>query len=137
MTAAVGASTTTTSSGYGAAGQTGALRGSRAGLEAQLNTYKKQLADWVDCPSGKTPEGKKKIESLDDKVSTTQARIKELDKTLSKSASGSNLNADTKADSQRIGDNPISSVSDVKTVQATTRANSAGAGPGGVIDTFA
>jgi hypothetical protein len=113
MTAAVGA--TIASSGYGSAGQAHASRGSRAGLEVQLDTYKKQLADWVDCPSGKTPEGKKKIEDLNNKVSVTKARIKDMDNTGSKSPTNNDLNANT---------------SDARSVAPA-------AGPGNLIDTFA
>jgi hypothetical protein len=112
MTAAVGA--TIASSGYGSAGQAHASRGSRAGLEAQLDTYKKQLADWVDCPSGKTPEGKKKIEDLNNKVSVTEARIKDMDNTRNKSSTNNDLNANT-----------------------TAALNAPAAGPGNLIDTFA
>jgi hypothetical protein len=49
---------------------------STAGLEAQLAKYQVQLADWVSCPSCKTPEGKAKIQELSNKVSDTQQRIK-------------------------------------------------------------
>ncbi|MBI5922371.1 MAG: hypothetical protein HY847_12090 [Betaproteobacteria bacterium] len=49
---------------------------STAGLEAQLARYQIQLADWVSCPSCKTPEGKAKIQELSNKVSDTQQRIK-------------------------------------------------------------
>jgi hypothetical protein len=33
-------------------------------LDAQLNTYRAQLEDWVTCPSAKTPEGKAKIAQI-------------------------------------------------------------------------
>lgn len=49
---------------------------STAGLETQLAKYQVQLADWVSCPSCKTPEGKAKIQELSNKVSDTQQRIK-------------------------------------------------------------
>ena len=135
MSTAVGTSTTASAS-YGATGQPGTSRGSKAGLEAQLDTYKKQLCDWITCASAKTPEGKKKIEELNAKVSTTESRIKELDKAQVQAQSQFNPDAATSADIQRIA-NATASVSDVKTVQATTRSNSAGVGPGSLVDIFA
>jgi hypothetical protein len=59
------------------AGQSGA--GSTAGLEGQLARYQVQLADWVNCPSCKTPEGKAKIQELSDKVSEIKLTIKAAD----------------------------------------------------------
>jgi vacuolar-type H+-ATPase subunit I/STV1 len=44
-------------------------------LEAQLNKYQIQLADWTACPSGKTPEGKQKIQQIQDKVDTTKSQL--------------------------------------------------------------
>jgi hypothetical protein len=54
-------------------GQSGA--GSTAGLEAQLARYQAQLADWVNCTSCNTPEGKAKIQQFSDKVSETKQSI--------------------------------------------------------------
>lgn len=48
-------------------------------LAAQLARYQVQLADWVSCPSCKTPEGKAKIRELSDKVRETQQRIDTAD----------------------------------------------------------
>lgn len=45
-------------------------------LNAQLARYQIQLADWENCPSCKTPEGKAKIADLADKISNVQRRLK-------------------------------------------------------------
>jgi len=45
-------------------------------LEAQLDKLQIQLADWVSCPSGKTPEGKAKIKEISDKVSALEQVMK-------------------------------------------------------------
>lgn len=50
---------------------------SAAGLEAQLDQYKIQLADWVNCPSCKTAEGKAKIAEISGKISEVKTRINE------------------------------------------------------------
>jgi len=47
-----------------------------SGQEAQLDKYKVQLADWVHCPSCKTPEGKAKIRELSDKIAAIEQRLK-------------------------------------------------------------
>jgi len=48
------------------------------GLEAQIGQYKIKLADWVNCPSCKTPEGKAKISDISNKISNIQARIEKI-----------------------------------------------------------
>ena len=58
---------------------------SAAGLEAQLDQYKIQLADWVNCPSCKTSEGKAKIAEISGKISEIQMRINEAPVTQSNS----------------------------------------------------
>ncbi len=45
-------------------------------LEAQLDKLQIQLADWVSCPSSKTPEGKAKIKEISDKVSEIEQLMK-------------------------------------------------------------
>jgi hypothetical protein len=45
-------------------------------LSAQLARYQVQLADWENCPSCKTPEGKAKIADLTDKISSVKQRLK-------------------------------------------------------------
>jgi nicotinic acid mononucleotide adenylyltransferase len=48
-------------------------------LELGLSRYEAQLADWVTCPSGKSPEGKKKIADLQQKVDSTKDAIKQIE----------------------------------------------------------
>jgi len=49
---------------------------SLSGLDVQLDKYKAQLANWVNCPSCKTSEGKAKIQELSDKIATIEQKIK-------------------------------------------------------------
>jgi hypothetical protein len=51
---------------------------STAGIEAQLNRYKKELADCVSCASASTPEGKAAIAAAASKVSNAEARIEKI-----------------------------------------------------------
>jgi hypothetical protein len=44
-------------------------------MRAQLSRYEVQLADWCNCPSGKTAEGKKKIEELQQKADAAKAQL--------------------------------------------------------------
>jgi hypothetical protein len=48
-------------------------------LENQLNRYETQLADWCSCPSGKTPDGEKKIAELQDKAAALRVQLQRLD----------------------------------------------------------
>jgi hypothetical protein len=48
-------------------------------LDADLAKAEGQLADWVACPSRKTPEGKAKIEEISAKVDTIKAKLKSAD----------------------------------------------------------
>lgn len=66
-------------SGAGSSALGGGYTGqSSTSLEAKLSQYKQKLADWVSCPSSKTPEGKAKIKEFSDKVSDTQKRIQTI-----------------------------------------------------------
>ena len=47
-----------------------------ANLDADLAKAQSQLADWVACPSCKTPEGKAKIEEISAKVDTIKSKLK-------------------------------------------------------------
>ncbi len=61
----------------GAIGSSPGLSGlgkSSAGLDAQLTKYEIQLADWTNCPSCKTAEGKAKIAEISDKISDLKQR---------------------------------------------------------------
>lgn len=48
---------------------------SQLGSAAELAKYKKQLAEWVDCPSGKTPIVKAKIAEISDKIHAVKVQI--------------------------------------------------------------
>ena len=69
-------------------------------LQAQLNRYEVQLADWCNCPAGKTPEGKEKIRELTSKADGVRAQLDRIGGARSSgtslgtgSASGSGLPA--------------------------------------------
>lgn len=65
--------------GTSALASTSSVSASAAGLEARLAQYEIQLADWVNCPSCKTAEGKAKIAELSDKVLEIKQRIAAAD----------------------------------------------------------
>jgi hypothetical protein len=48
-------------------------------LENQLSKYEVQLADWCACPSGKTPDGKKKIADLRNKVDAIKVQLQQIE----------------------------------------------------------
>jgi len=48
-------------------------------LETQLSRYQTQLADWCNCPSGKTPAGKQKIADLQAKAGATKAQLEQVE----------------------------------------------------------
>ena len=50
-------------------------------LDAELNTARAQLEDWVTCPSAKTPEGKAKIKEVTAKFDSIKAQIAKEAKT--------------------------------------------------------
>ena len=58
-------------------------------LEAQLNRYQVQLADWCNCPSGKTPEGKAKIRQLQDQADAVKAQLERVAATKARQSSAS------------------------------------------------
>jgi hypothetical protein len=49
-----------------------------AGVEAQLERYKKELSNCVNCESAKTASGKAAIEAAASKISTAEARIEKI-----------------------------------------------------------
>ncbi|BBL70945.1 hypothetical protein [Methylogaea oryzae] len=51
---------------------------SPAYLDSQLKKYEAQLADWVGCPSCKTPEGKAKIAEISDQISAVKRQIQSV-----------------------------------------------------------
>jgi len=48
-------------------------------LQTQLSRYETQLADWCNCPGGKSPEGKKIIADLQQKADAVRMQIKQID----------------------------------------------------------
>ncbi len=48
-------------------------------LQSQLSHYQIQLADWCHCPSGTTPEGKRKIADIQAKADATQLQLKQVE----------------------------------------------------------
>jgi len=51
--------------------------GSAVALQAQLDRCNKQLSDWVNCASGKTPEGKQVVAALQEKISSIKQQIQQ------------------------------------------------------------
>jgi hypothetical protein len=51
---------------------------SAAILQSKLSRYEVQLADWCHCPSGTTPDGKRKIADLQAKADATKAQLEEV-----------------------------------------------------------
>ncbi len=54
-----------------------AASGRSAAFDAELARYQRQLAEWVDCPPGKTPEGRAGIAQIEDKVASVKAGLKQ------------------------------------------------------------
>jgi len=79
---------------------------SKSGLEAQISRYQQQLTDCVTCPSSKTPEGKAAIESLSNKISVVQSKLKEItDNTPKQTSTSQNLSQDNTAKSSASNEN--------------------------------
>ena len=62
--------------GSSSLGSSGYAGNSLSGLDVQLDKCKGQLADWVNCPSCKTPEGNAKIQEVSDKIAAIEQKIK-------------------------------------------------------------
>jgi hypothetical protein len=93
-----------------------------AGLDADLAKAESQLADWVHCPSSKTPEGKAKIAQCQSNVDQIKAKLKAAD-----DASSASRPQASKPAGAGLGAGSASS--------GATRASPWG--PGGLIDTYA
>lgn len=52
-----------------------------AGLDTQLAKLQTQLADWVNCPSCKTPEGKAKIAEISGQIKAVEQRMQAREQT--------------------------------------------------------
>jgi hypothetical protein len=48
-------------------------------LQTQLNQLEVKLADWCHCPSGKTPDGQRKIADLQAKEDAIKAQLQQID----------------------------------------------------------
>jgi hypothetical protein len=48
-------------------------------LQTQLSRYETELADWCNCPSGKTPAGKLKIADLQAKTDAARAQLEQVE----------------------------------------------------------
>ena len=65
-----------TSSSY----STGGMPASQPrGLDADLAKAQSELANWVHCPSSKTPEGKAKIEEVSARVDAIKGKMKKAE----------------------------------------------------------
>jgi hypothetical protein len=85
-------------------------------LEAQLDRLKAQLADWVNCPSCNTIEGKTKIAEISGKISEIVTQMKSADDAKignSAATADSNIFADNKAS------NVISATDSVKSTSSS------------------
>ena len=94
-------------------------------LDAELNSARAQLEDWVTCPSAKTPEGKAKIKEVTAKFDSIKAQIAKEAKT-----------ADLASDKLRSN----TAAAGLTAVQATSdiaRQNRPNAAIGGNIDVYA
>jgi hypothetical protein len=49
--------------------------GSQTALADNLARCKQKLGDWVACPSGKTPEGKRIIQTLERRITSLEAQM--------------------------------------------------------------
>ena len=49
---------------------------SQTGLQADVDACRRQMADWVTCPSANTPEGKARIAQIAARMSAAESRIK-------------------------------------------------------------
>lgn len=76
-----------------------------AGLEAQIQRYKKQLSDCIHCESSKTAQGQADIEALSAKITAAKARVDAIE--VAKSNVAKTGSADTSSESirhqERIG----------------------------------
>jgi len=69
VVAAIGSTVFASSAAGGSGGQ------SPVALQAQLDRFNQQLGEWISCPSGKTPQGQKIIQSIEEKISAIKAQI--------------------------------------------------------------
>ncbi|MBV8046053.1 MAG: hypothetical protein JO171_02795 [Paludibacterium sp.] len=75
MSSAISSDCTTSIAAYGSP----SANAPPAGLDAQLAKYQAELADWQNCPSRTTPEGKAKIKALQQKVDELKHQQQQAD----------------------------------------------------------
>lgn len=51
----------------------------RASLEAEITRYQQQLADCVNCPSSKTPQGKANIQEISNKIAADEQQLHQVE----------------------------------------------------------
>lgn len=105
-------------------------------LEAQLNRYQAQLADWCNCPSGKTPAGKEKIKDLQTQVDTVKAQLERVAKSQAQGPSA----ADRVSGSPNPGtdaNGTLPNRGSADNLPPSTATRFAGALLGGLVDAFA
>lgn len=85
---------------------------SAAGIEAQIARYQKELSDCVNCDSANTREGKEKIQTISDKISSAKARLEEItarkssnQPTAPNTATSPDISADKDGPASRVKDN--------------------------------
>jgi hypothetical protein len=66
----------------------GGAGGNDVATSSQLEKCRRQLGDWVACPSGKTPEGKKIIENLRSQITRLEQRVQSQSGTQNTGATG-------------------------------------------------
>ncbi len=64
-----------------------------AGLDAALAKSEGQLADWVCCPSAKTPEGKAKIAQISDQIGAIKAQMQKSEQATREAAAATSAPA--------------------------------------------
>jgi len=74
-------------------------------LNAQLAKYQVQLADWTNCPSCTTPDGKAKIAEIANKISDIKRSLQsaELAKPETRSLSGTSTPIDSALKATGVG----------------------------------
>ena len=78
--------TTLYSTGSTTSVTTGGRPGGAGILQTQLSRYQTQLADWCNCPGGKTAEGKKIITDLQQKADAVKMQLKQIDDARARAA---------------------------------------------------
>ena len=89
-------------------------------LQAQLQKCQNQLADWVGCPSGKTPQGQAMIQQIQSQTASIKAQMARIEAQKTQQAAAAQAGTNQAA---ALGAGPA--------------ASSASGASGGFIDTYA